>query len=159
MSAIPVKEEDNVHLEWYKEASEVTVDTLHSFVNKLTTAYEHDYGTIVHAMAASMTAGFSAVERSPQGGITGFQASHVMWKVLEAVFKIAYPARLTKFEDMLFPQYEEDFQTITADVLEWLQTQAKMKIVTKDEYSNPNVVRHWQSIVDGVIPFGFKLRA
>jgi len=56
---------------------------------------------------------------------------------------------------MLFPQYEYAFdKTISKTVWENLQKQAKESI--KDtEHVSDTVIKHWQSIIDGVVPFGY----
>lgn len=64
---------------WKEEARHIEVDELDGFVRKLITGYEHDYGTICHAVHAAMMAAFSSVNKSPTGGISGFQASCVGW--------------------------------------------------------------------------------
>lgn len=77
-----ITEEMKIQNEWYKEAKKQTVETLPEFVRHLTEDYSHDYGTICHAVAAAGIAAMYAVDNSPTGGITGFQAGCIMWKVI-----------------------------------------------------------------------------
>lgn len=154
-----ITEESGVHLAWYEEARKITVDTLPAFLEKLTTTYEHDYGTICHAVAASAIAGATAINKSPCGGITGFQASAVMWEFISHwLHKEGQPLRLLDYGDMLFPQYREKFCTISGDTWEWLQKEAAQRqegaIETKASV-HPEVKAHWQSIINGHVPFGF----
>ena len=74
-----ITEEMKIHEEWYKQAKEQTLETLPAFLNHLINDYGHDYGTICHAIAAGAIGAAYALERSPQGGITGFQAGCIMW--------------------------------------------------------------------------------
>lgn len=71
-----ITEEDKVHENWYKEAKDMDMQKLPQFVNGLLEDYEHDYGTICHALSAAAVATMWAMNRDErQGGITGFQAS------------------------------------------------------------------------------------
>jgi hypothetical protein len=100
--------------QWYAEAKEVTVNTLDAFVWSLTANYKHDYGTICHAVAAAAIAAATAVNKSPAGGITGFQAGAVMW---EFIRQWNYPnnkcgMRLIDYDNFLYPQYAKSFDKV-----------------------------------------------
>ena len=97
----------SVKEEWREEAKATTLDTLTKFVSHLCDDYDHDYGTIIHAMKAAATAAVSAVDHSPYGGITGFQASALSWELLREFRMLSDgPLKLIAYENMLFPQYE-----------------------------------------------------
>lgn len=49
---LEITEEMNIHEEWYADAENQTMDTLLPFLNHLMNDYNHDYGTIVHALIA-----------------------------------------------------------------------------------------------------------
>lgn len=55
---------------WYEEAHKQTVEILPEFMAKLAD-YPHDYNTICYAAGAAAVAGATAVDHSPNGGITG----------------------------------------------------------------------------------------
>lgn len=77
-----ITEEERVHEEWYTARPKTTAE-LAEFVRHLVEDYEHDYGTICHAVAAAGLAAMRCVNTdSDQGGITGFQASCVLWSVI-----------------------------------------------------------------------------
>ena len=144
---------------WLKEAEaqDMTLEKLPEFLKKLLEEYGHDYGTIVHAMAAGMTATMWAMNRHPSGGITGFQAGAVTWRVIEALQTFDEgPKKMLCFHKMLFPQYKDKFQkTIPPEVWEYLQENAREKL---DKGEGAHAVRaHWRSIVGGVVPFGYKV--
>lgn len=153
-----ITEQSGVHEEWYKEARETrTLGDLLLFLQKLCFAYQHDYGTICHALAAGAVAACWAVNReSPSGGITGFQASAVMWEFIQRWGGREGPLRLIEYRDMLYPQYEERFeQTISEETWAYLQTEA-VKLLA-DGAAAPEVARHCKSIVGGKVPFGYKI--
>jgi len=152
-----ITEKDNVHQEWYKEAKNVTTENLGEFVNKLVNEYGHDYGTICHAMAASAIAAAYAVDSSPTGGITVFQASAVMLEFIKCWKNINSPFKITDYNNLLYPQYEDSFTTISNDTWKWAQDEAKKNLESIDDYTSIRVVEHWQSIVDGKVPFGLKV--
>lgn len=152
-----ITEEDGVQKVWYEQAQskEMTLGTLPEFIHHLAYDYEHDYGTICHAIAAGMSAVLTAMNNGPQGGITGFQAGGIMWMVIEHAFHESGPMRLTKFDDMLYPQNESRFRSITADTWRYLQEQARSRLANKPDYMAPEVEQHMRSITDGIVPFGF----
>lgn len=151
-----ITEEQMIHPEWYEEAKKVTVETLPNFIKKMTEQYEHDYGTICHAITASAIAAASAVNKSSQGGITGFQASCVMWGFITHYmhYDVKEPMRLTHYKNMLFPQYEKYFTSITSDTHKWLMEEAKKLLSEPSEHVSENVTLHWKKIAAGEIPFG-----
>lgn len=148
---------DKIHEQWYEEARGMTLDTLPAFLKKLTEDYGHDYGTTCHAVASAAVAAAWAVEHSPQGGITGFQAGAVMWEFIrnwDSSYKDV-PLRLINYENMLFPQYHKRFNTIGAETWKWLQEKAMNNLSERGEFTHPDVIKHWESIRDGKVPFGY----
>ena len=159
----PITEKDGVHLQWKEEAEEVRMETLQKFLRKLLYNYQHDYGTIVHAMSAGMVAAFNAMNNSSQGGITGFQAGALAWEMVRQFHMDSDgPMRLVNFRNLMYPQYEEKFTTVPKEAWEWVQEQAKAKLGDDAEVArimehNPKLMDHLQSIVDGKVPFGLKI--
>ena len=94
-----IKEEDKVQEEWYTESRHMTVENLPKFFQKLTEQYGHDYGTICHAMAAGALATMRAMDKTPQGGITGFQAGAIMWEFIK---RWMYESNKTSFLPISF---------------------------------------------------------
>jgi hypothetical protein len=65
---------------------------------------------------------------------------------------------MINYDDMLYPQYEHKFEkTISSDIWKLLQEEAQRKLEEDSEYANLDVINHWKSIVDGVVPFGYKI--
>lgn len=162
--ATAITEKDGIHKEWMKQAKEVkSPKDLAKFIEHLTTDYRHDYGTICHAIAAAAIAGAYTVEHSPQGGITGFQSGCIFWEFYQAWMQEEGPARLQRMNDLLFPQMENKFTTISPDTWKYVQEEAR-KYLAKDttkEFNyppHPEVKAHWESIVSGRIPFGLTIQ-
>ena len=157
----PITEEMGIHKEWMIEAREQTLETLPDFITKLTTQYDHDYGTICHAIAAAAVGAAWAVEKSPQGGITGFQAGAITWEIIRGWNGSMLGdcgAKIVKYENMLYPQYEQDFdKKISSGVWKNIKKQASENLALKG--GNENVLAHWKSIADGVVPFGYEVEA
>lgn len=64
--------------------------------------------------------------------------------------------KLVDYDDMLYPQYEYNFEkVISAETWEALQKTAKAKLDEDDGFVCGSVRNHWQSIVDGHVPFGY----
>jgi hypothetical protein len=154
-----ITEEMKKQDEWYAQAKQVTSETLPTFVTHLIADYGHDYGTICHAIAAAAIAAAHSVDNSPMGGITGFQASAVMWEFITHWMyehEQDHPRRLIDFEYMLYPQYGYRFATISKETWDWLQKEALLKLNEHDTM-HPDVMVHMMSIVAGTVPFGYSI--
>jgi hypothetical protein len=149
-------DELKLHAQWQAEAKEMTLEKLPEFLQRLS-EHEHDYGTICRAIAAAGIAAMWAVERGPQGGITGFQAGCIIWDVIEGWGSFDKgPKRMQCYHTMLYPQYEHAFRCISASTWEWLQKEAEKNLGERNGV-DPKVAAHWQSIVDGAVPFGYRI--
>lgn len=155
-----VTEEMHLEKEWFKQAEKQTIETLPEFMNHIMNDYCHDYGTICHAVAACALAAVWAANHHPSGGITSFQAGFVMWDIIR---QMNYPSnkcgmKLIDYDNMLYPQYAHKFEkTIAPNTWKSLQESAREKIEQDGEYAHPEVLKHWKSIADGTIPFGYQI--
>lgn len=145
--------------DWQERAKGATLETLPEFLREITEDYKHDYGTICVAIGAAAVAAAWAVEKTPQGGITGFQAGAVTWEFLRGWNSSMIGdcgARIQKFDDLLFPQYVERFTSIGSDTWQKLQEKAAENLKDKT-HAHPEVLAHWASIADGNVPFGLRI--
>lgn len=152
-----IQEEDGIHKTWMEEARAVkTVEAFVAFHDKLMNTYNHDYGTICHAVAALSVAGACLANADKvNGGITGFQASAIMWEWLAGWGTgPKNHGRMLDFDMMLYPQYKKKFVTISVKVWEWLQKMAEKNLAELPD-AHPNVRAHWRSIMEGIVPFGY----
>jgi len=147
----------NIQKEWYEEAEKIEYKDLFKFINKLIKKYKHDYGTICHALAAGALATINAMNRTEQGHITGFQASGVMWKLIRKFMYKSGVLKLIDYDNMLFPQYEEQFGKYL-DKETFLDLQQKAKKYLENTPAHDEVKKHWQGIVDGIVPFGYEIK-
>ena len=155
---VSVHEEDHPEHLWFEMAQEQTLETLPCFIYKLLYGYFHDYGTIVHAISACALATIYAANKTPNGSITGFQASYVMWDIVQQMcFKgNKCGLKIINYDDMLYSQYEERFEK-TIESITWEELQKEAKNLLETEKGAEYVRAHWQSIVNGVVPFGYKV--
>lgn len=154
-----VTEDMHPEKRWFDEASKMTLDELPNFIDRMTHGYNHDYGTAVHAVSACALAAAWAACCEEDIGLTGFQAGFVMWDFIKNWTKTGNKCglRLIDYDEMLYPQYEYKMdKTISKDTWEALQAEAKKNLETADLF-HPKVKEHWQSIVDGNVPFGYKV--
>lgn len=154
-----IHEEDETHKEWYVTAKKMTLDRLPAFLKELSEDYQHDYGTICHAIAAAAIAAANAIEHSPCGGITGFQESCVMWEFIsnwDSSYKDK-PLRLLDYSNILYPQYATTFQTISKETWSWIQKEAAKKLSEDNEDVHPAVITHWKSLIEGEVPFNLSV--
>lgn len=144
---------------WFEEAKEQTIDTIPDFMRHVLNDYGHDYGTICHAFSACAIAATWAADKSVQGGITAFQAGAVMWSFVRRwnYTENKTGLKIVDYDNMLYPQYADSFEkTIRKDLWKLLQAEAKKRL-SENDYATDWVKAHWKSIVDGNVPFGYKV--
>lgn len=66
--------------------------------------------------------------------------------------------RLVEYDNMLYPQYADSFaKTISQETWDDLQQKAQDNI-EKHDTAHPDVRAHWESIINGVVPFGYSVK-
>lgn len=151
-----ITEEDHLEKEWLKEAKNQTLETLPEFINHLAKDYEHDYGTSIKATVAAMLGTFYAFNKIE--GFTGFQVGFIPWFMIDEFWGESTVGRkVINFENMLYPQYEEDFdKVISKETFKKLQREA-FKLLYEDRMASV-VKEHVKSIAAGKVPFGYKIK-
>lgn len=141
---------------FYKKAEAVKTMAQFQKLFKEVENYKHDYGTIVIGCMAVMTGAFNLLNRSKQGGITGFQASCIGWECIQKFLSLEGPAKIVDYNNMLFPQYEHAFQkVISQETWKSLVEKAKRNIAEDKGMASQEVTDHWKSIVAGQVPFDY----
>lgn len=138
---------------WWADAKRCTsIDDAASLAHRLVNDYRHDYGTICHAVAAASYAMAKAMNASPVGHITGYQADAVQWLLLSHwnVWDDA-PRRIVEYQNLLYPQYDYVFTTLPRSTADWLIDRAKTNLATVT-YVHPNVIARWRDIAEGTFP-------
>lgn len=151
-----ITEEMGIHREWYIKSKTIKMEELPEFMRHLAEDFQHDYGTICHAIAASGLAAMRGFDRGPSGGITGFQAGAIMWQVIKQwnAFGVSEgePMWILKASDLLYPQSVERVGTISENTRDWLMRTAKEELAKQDNHVHPNVRKHWEKIAAGQMP-------
>lgn len=123
---------------------------------------DYDYGYGVAPVAIAQASLAVSWYLSKKFGITGFQASCTMWDFIKDWMFTSNRCglKIVDYDEMLFPQYEHKFEkTINEDTWERLQKEAKYLLEHEvDEFTSDHVIEHWKSIVNGEIPFGYKVK-
>ena len=155
-----ITEDMGLQNEWYKRAKSMKPEDFPGFFREMTEDYIHDYGTVCHAMAAVGLAAMFAFNNSDgtRGGITGFQAGCVMWEVIRYMNyeNNKCGLRLLDMDDLLYPQYEHKFTAISKDTWDAVKKEAQKRLLERGA-AHPDVVAHWESIVNGKVPFGLRI--
>ena len=130
-------------------------DDLVAFLQRVKDTCNTGYGTAPRAIAQAALA--TANYLASDFGITGFQAGCTMWDFIR---DWQYPnnkcgMKIINYDDMLYPQYGYKYEKIisydTADAL----IKAAEENLREVEYAHPGVIKHWKSIADGNMPFGY----
>lgn len=133
-------------------------DELVTFLERVKDTCNTGYGTAPRAIAQAALA--TAWYLSDKFGLTGFQASCTMWDFIEGwtYSNNKCGMRIVDYDNMLYPQYADNFdKAISKDVFLVLQKEAKRNLQERKS-AHPAVISHWQSIVDGNVPFGYIVR-
>lgn len=132
-------------------------EDLTAFLKDVEENYNTDYGGAPRAIAQASLA--VAWRLADVFGITGFQAGCTMWDFIRdwSYSHNKTGMRIVDYDDMLYPQYAYRFErTIPTWVWEEMQKEARERLNDKRS-AHPDVRTHWQSIVDGVVPFGYTI--
>lgn len=135
-----------------------TMDDLVDFLKYVEANCNYDYGVAPRSITQATLA--TAWYMAEKMGITGFQAGCVMWDFIRdwEFESNECGLKIVDYDDMLYPQYEDKFEkTIKSSTWRALQEQAK-KNLEDSEYTHPAVIAHWESIVRGEVPFGYKVK-
>lgn len=134
-----------------------TLDDLIEFLTYVKDNCNYDYGVAPRSIAQASLA--TAWYFSNIFGITGFQAGFIMWDFIRdwKYQNNKLGLKIINYDDLLYPQYEDHFDKImTKPMFEDLQKVAMEKL-EKGENVAPEVRIHWMRIVNGYVPFGFKV--
>lgn len=146
---------------WYAEAKKQTLETLPAFMKKILDEPQ-DYNSIVEAVAACAVGAAWAADHHKNGGITGFQGSCVMWRFVQYWMSLqdSCGLRIINYDDMLYPQCEYKFTEKTINKETWDAMQKKAAEFWNEcggSHAADRVLDHWRSIIEGNVPFGYKV--
>lgn len=136
-----------------------TFDELIQFLENVKDNYNCGYGEAPRAIAQAALA--TAWHLADEFGITGFQAGFVMWDFIRdwQYRNNKCGLKIINYDDMLYPQYDYKFEKeLSQETFDTLQSAAKELLTNKDEYVHPKVLKHWKSIANGNIPFGYSIK-
>lgn len=138
---------------WWADAKGCrSVEDAAALAHRLITDYRHDYGTICHAIGAASYAMAEAMNASPSGHITGFQAGAVQWMWLRHWNQWDdAPRRLIEYGNLLYPADDHTFTEISPETADWLIAKAEANLIASPD-AHPNVIARWRDIAAGRFP-------
>ena len=133
---------------------------LAEFIEEVENNFNYDYGVAARSVGA--VAACVANYLSNKMGLTHFQASCAMWEFIQDFIHSDNKCgmKLVDYDEMLYPQYEYKFcdKIIPKYTWESLQKRAKENLEEYPCNASPGVIGHWQSIVNGKVPFGYAVK-
>lgn len=141
---------------WYAKAKTVSnTDELTEFIEWIF-SQETDYELAVHAVSAIAIAATWCGEN--KYGLTGFQGSVVgLQYLMHWTYENCIGIKVTDYTEMLYPQNSRYFEkTISADMFSDLQKRAAKLL--QEGGGAQSVRQHWESIVNGQVPFGYEIK-
>ena len=144
---------------WYAEAKKQTIETLPEFMNKIL-GESQSYESIVEAVAACAVGAAWAADHHENGGITGFQGSCVMWLFIQHWMCLhdSCGLKMINYDHMLYPQNKDMFTEKTINKETWDTMQKKATELWLEGGAVKRVRDHWHSIMEGNVPFGYKVK-
>ena len=133
------------------------IHELKEFIADVAECYNYDYGVAPRAIAQAALA--TAWYLTSKMGITGFQTSFVMWDFIRGYMYTLNECglKIVNYDEMLFPQYKHKFEkVISKETWESIQKKAREKLDNIED-AHPDIIQHWQSIVDDNVPYGYRV--
>lgn len=166
--ALEEEKDGEIWKKWREEGAKARFDdgSFAKFAHHVLFDYAHDYGTICHAAIALLGSALHAVDASPTGGLTGFQASTICLRFLrnEIYGSSRLGVMVRNLDDVLYPQYEDKFtgldckpeyaKRISALAAENLKETNGGKRPVKDE-----VKAWWERLAKGDFPAWIRVKA
>lgn len=134
-------------------------DDLRDLIEEVKNNFNYDYSVAPRAAGAACVAVAKYLAR--EMGLTVFQANFLTWGF---IFGFQCPnnktgLKIIDFDDMLYPQYEHKFdKSISRETWETIQETAKQYYQERNNITSPQVKAHWESIINGVVPFGYTIK-
>ncbi len=115
---------------------------------------EFDYGRIAYACCAAAFAGFNVMNRTKNGGITGFQAGCMMWEMVHKFGMFSDgPLRIQDFDNLRYPQYDHKWTVrISQEDANTLMERAKEMVGKSPEFTADRVLQRNRDIAAGRFP-------
>ena len=133
-------------------------DDLVLFLKNVKEYYNCGYGEAPRAIAQAALA--TAWYFASDFGITGFQAGFVMWDFIRDWLFSSNECglKIVDYDEMLYPQYYYKFDKhISLETFRAMQRQAK-ELLKNKSFAHPDVIKHWMSIANGEVPFGYTVK-
>lgn len=144
--------------ELYDKIKQVdSIDKFNSFYKEITNQPINEGNIVEMASAFILAAANTLVQKYPKM-FTKDRSGEIMWNFIRSwlpEFSFS-PLRMLIYEDLLYPQFARNFKTISQDIFEWIQNTAKNHL-ERHKDASPDLKVHWQSIIDGQIPYGLIL--
>lgn len=140
-----------VYEEWKAKANAVqNLEDFNTFYKELT-EHKHSYDSVVWACQLVSIAAFKAFNRSPQGGITGFQLGFVGGGYLQEMLHLKGPVFLLKAEDLLSEYKAGDYiARLDKESHTWLREEARKRL--DGENLHEDAREHLQKMAEGWLP-------
>jgi len=152
---IKLEEQSNEFIElekeWYKEVDTISSkNKLNNFVNKVMTAYDHDYGTYTRALAVCT----KAFIRFYGSAMTNMQASFLMWEIIRHTFhkNDAFGLQLITYESILYPQELDRFIVKFDEETHQKIIDTAKKFLEEHKDAPKETIEHWEKLATGWLP-------
>lgn len=159
-----VNHEQILRERYVERARSATPEELAGLIDEIMTdPHTNDYGGVGVAIGLIAAASAWAMNRHPgaRGGITGFQGGAVLWEFVRHwdSGRIGEAgARIQSFDNLMFPQYADSFQTLPRSAVDAVQRMARERLETADRSQvHPEVIAHWETLAAGQSPYGMRV--
>lgn len=147
---------------WAETAYGLSIDELPAFIQDLVTNYDHSSISKINMVNIAVTC---ILNNFYQEKVIPMSEPEVMtskWTLIKMLFPEVGdgPISIIKWNSLLSPTAEPYFHSIPADVFVDIQESAKLLVTRHEEgretFSEEEIT-HWKSIIDGQVPYGYRI--
>ena len=148
---------------WAEKAYETELKDLPDFIQNLIDSYDHSDMSKVNIVNVAITCLLKNLFFNETLDMSEDSVLYAKYQIIRMLFPQEYgvgPFSIMKWNELLNPTAEPYFRSIPQQLWEELQQEAKLLLeqeaIETGKYQE-KYVDHWKSIIEGEIPFGFRL--
>lgn len=147
---------------WGEKSYQMSIEELPVFIQQVVDTYEHTSISKINLLNISVTCLLNNFYQEKVLPMTEPEVETSKWTLVKMLFPSLGdgPISMIKWNNLLSPTSEPYFHSIPMDVFKDVQSSAALLVERHEsgrETFPDEEVAHWKSIIDGNVPFGYKI--
>ncbi len=147
---------------WAEEAYGLSIDELPKFIHELVEKYDHSSISKVNMVNIAVTCILNNFYQEKVVPMTEPEVMTSKWTLIKMLFPEVGdgPISIIKWNNLLSPSSDPYFHSIPDDVFVDIQESAKLLVERHEagrEVFSDEELEHWKSIIDGQVPYGYRI--